>query len=325
MQYRKLGRTGLKVSAMAMGTGFFGTFINEADSMQIMSLAFERGINLFDTANSYAKGRSEKIIGKFIKSKRHAVVLATKVALRQGPGPNDLGLSRKHIVWAVEESLKRLGTDYIDVYYAHTPDYTTPIEETLRALDQLIQQGKVRYIACANARAWQLLKALWVSDRYNLARFDCIQIPYNLITRNIEYELIPCCASEGVGMTVFNPLAAGLLTGKHDLSKAPAPGTRFNLERIGAVDTERYWSPVNFQAVAHLKRIADASKKSLTHFSLAWILNNPSISSILLGVSSAKQLEENIGAVELKLTEAEIRACDDVWRELRPPRIFYGQ
>ena len=325
MQYRKVGRTGLKVSALAMGTGFFGTFTSEADSIQIMDLAFESGINLFDTANSYAKGRSEEIVGKFIKNKRHAVVLATKVALRQGPGPNDLGLSREHIVWAVEESLKRLDTDYIDLYYAHTPDYTCPIEETLRAFDSLVQEGKVRYIACANARAWQLLKALWVSDRYNLSRFDCIQIPYNLITRDIEYELLPCCGSEGVGVTVFNPLAAGLLTGKHDPSKVPAPGTRFDLERIGPVDKERYWSPANFQTVAHLKQIADASGKSLTHFSLAWILNNPLISSILLGVSSAKQLEENIVAMELKLTEAEIRVCDEVWRELRPPRIFYGQ
>ncbi|MGP8080847.1 MAG: aldo/keto reductase [Dehalococcoidales bacterium] len=325
MQYRKVGRTGLKVSAMAMGTGFFGSYTNESDSLQIMNLAFDKGINLFDTANSYAKGKSEEIVGKFIKNKRHQVVLATKVALTQGPGPNDHGLSREHILWAVEESLKRLDTDYIDIYYAHTPDYTTPIEETLRALDTIVQQGKVRYIACANALAYQLLKALWVSDRYNLARFDCIQIPYNLLTRDIEYELVPCCTGEGVGMTVFNPLAAGLLTGKHDPNKPPAPDTRFSLERIGPVDRERYWSPANFQAVARLKQIAGAPGKSLTQFSLAWVLNNPSISSVLIGVSSAKQLEENIGALELKMTTDEIRSCDEIWRELRPPRIFYGQ
>lgn len=325
MQYRKLGRTGLKVSAMGMGTGFFGAFTNEADSIQIMNLAYEKGINLFDTANGYAKGRSEEIVGKFIKNKRPEVVLATKVALRQGPGPNDLGLSRKNIIQAVEDSLRRLDTDYIDIYYAHTPDYTTPIEETLRAFDYLVQQGKVRYIACANCRAWQLLKALWVSDRYNLARFDCIQIPYNLLTRDIDYELLPCCAGEGVGITVFNPLAAGLLTGKYDQGKAPAPYTRFSLEGIGQVDTKRYWSPVNFHAVARLKQIADTYNQSLVQFSLAWILNNPLISSILIGVSSAKQLEENIGALELKLTEEELKACDEVWQELRPPRIFYGQ
>ena len=216
MKYKKVGRTGLKVSAIGMGTGFFGSHTNEADAMKIMDVAFEKGINLFDTANSYTGGKSEEIVGKALKNKRHAVVLATKVANRQGPGPNDLGLSRKHIMRAVEESLRRLDTDYIDIYYAHTPDYTTPIEETLRAFDNLVQQGKVRYIACSNFHAWQLIKALWVSDLYNLARFVCIQTPYNLITRDIEYELLPCCDSEGVGVTVYNPLAAGLLTGKHD-------------------------------------------------------------------------------------------------------------
>ena len=325
MQYKNLGRTGLRVSAMGMGTGFFGNFTNEADSIKIMELAFEKGINLFDTSNSYTGGRSEQIVGKFLKNKRHAVVLATKVYNKQGPGPNDLGLSRKHIMRAVEESLRRLDTDYIDIYYAHAPDYSTPIEETLRAFDTLINQGKVRYIACVNFHAWQLIKALWVSDLNNLARFVSIQVPYNLITRDIESELLPFCASEGIGVTVYNALAAGLLTGKHDLGKDPAPNTRFSLEGIGPRDKERYWSPINFQAVAHLKQIADTHGQSLTQFSLAWILNNLLISSAIIGVSSAKQLEENIGAIDFKLTSEENKACDAVWRELRPPRIFYGQ
>ena len=325
MQYRNIGKTGLKVSAFGMGTGFFGGFTSEADAIQIMNLAFEKGINLFDTANSYTGGRSEEIVGKFLKNKRQAVVLATKVFNRQGPGPNDLGLSRKHIMQAAEESLRRLDTDYIDIYYAHAPDYTTPIEETLRAFDNLVNQGKVRYIACVNVHAWQLIKALWVSELHQLAHFISIQIPYNLITRDIDYELLPFCASEGVGVTVFNALAAGLLTGKYDSSKVPAPNTRFGLEGIGPKDKERYWSSINFQAVAHLKQIADAQGLSLTQFSLAWVLSNPLISSTIIGVSSAKQLEENIGAVELKLTAKELKACDEVWRELRPPRIFYGQ
>jgi 1-deoxyxylulose-5-phosphate synthase len=325
MQYRKVGRTGLKVSAFGMGTGFFGSHTNEADATAIMEIAFEKGINLFDTANSYTGGRSEEIVGKFIRSKRHAVVLATKVANRQGPGPNDLGLSRKHIMSAVEQSLKRLDTDYIDIYYAHAPDYNTPIEETLRAFDNLVNQGKVRYIACVNFHAWQLIRGLWVSELHNLSRFISIQVPYNLITRDIESELLPFCAHEGIGVTVYNALAAGILTGKHDPDKAPALNTRFSLEGIGPRDKERYWSPINFQVVAHLKQIADARSLSLTHFSLAWILNNPLISSIIIGVSSAKQLEENIQALELKLTDEDIRGCDQVWRELRPPRIFYGQ
>ncbi len=325
MQYNKVGRTGLKVSAVSIGTMFFGNQVSESDAVKIMDMAFEKGINSFDTANAYTGGRSEEIVGKTLKNKRHAVVLATKVAHKQGPGPNDFGLSRKHLIRAIEESLRRLDTDYIDIYYAHIPDESTPIEETLRTFDYLVQQGKVRYIACSNFRAWRLLKALWVSDQYNLARFDCIQIPYNLITRDIEYELLPCCASEGVGITVYNPLASGFLTGKYDPNTAPAQNTRFGQERMGAREKERYWSPINFQAVAHLKKIADARGLSLAQFSLAWIINNPLISSTILGPSSTKQLEENIGAVGLKITEEESKACDEVWRELRPPRIFYGQ
>ena len=324
MQYKKLGRTGLKVSAIGIGTMFFGTQVNEVEAINILDVAFDNGINLFDTANAYTGGQSEEIVGKVIKNKRHSIVLATKVGHKQGAGPNDYGLSHEHVMLAVENSLKRLGTDYIDIYYAHTPDYYTPIEETLRAFDILVQQGKVRYIACSNIRAWQLIKSLWVSDKYNLARFDCIQSVYNLLTRDIEYELLPCCAGEGVGVTVFNPLAAGLLTGKYDLNKPPAPDNRFGRERTGPQERDMYWSLANFQAVAHLKKIADAHSRNLTQFSLAWIINNPLISSAIVGASVAKQLEKNIMAVDIKLTAEENKACDDVWTELRPPRVFYG-
>ena len=322
MQYKNLGRIGLKISVITMGTMTFGGQVNEADAIKMLDMAFEKGINSFDTADVYTEGRSEIFTGKALKNKRHAVVLATKVANKVGPGPNDMGTSRAHIMQAVEDSLKRMNTDYIDLYYAHLPDYNTPIEETLRALDNLVQQGKVRYIACSNFRAWQLLKALWVSDKNNLARFDCIQSPYNLITRDIESELLPCCISEGVGVTVYNPLAAGLLTGKHDPNKAPASETRFATD---AIYNKRYWLPVNFQAVDHLKKIADAHHRNLAQFSLAWVINNPSVTSTLIGATSAKHLEENIGAIDVKLTAEEIKACDDVWLELRPPRFFYGR
>ena len=324
MQYKKLGRTGLKVSTIGIGTMFFGTQVNEDEAIKILDVAFEKGINLFDTANAYTGGLSEEIVGKALQNKRHSIVLATKVGHKQGPGPNDFGLSREHVMLAVENSLKRLGTDYIDIYYAHTPDYSTPIEETLRAFDNLVQQGKVRYIACSNIRAWQLIKSLWVSDKCNLARFDCIQSVYNLLTRDIEYELLPCCEGEGIGVTVFNPLAAGLLTGKYDPNKPPPPDNRFGRERTGERERDLYWSPVNFQAVAHLKKIADAHNRNMVQFSLAWIINNPLISSAIAGFSSAKQLEENLGAVDIKLTAEENKACDEVWTELRPPRVFYG-
>jgi aryl-alcohol dehydrogenase-like predicted oxidoreductase len=325
MEYKKIGKTGLKVSAIGIGSMTIGAQVNEADTIKIIDLAFERGINLFDTANAYTGGRSEEIVGKAIKNKRPAIILATKVGHRQGTGPNDLGLSRKHIIRALEDSLRRLDTDYIDIYYAHIPDDSTPIEETLRAFDTLVQQGKVRYIACSNYSVWRLCKALCVSQQNSLARFDCIQTPYNLISRDVEYELLPCCASEGIGITAYSPLAAGLLTGKYDFGKAPALNTRFSLEKYGTGAKELYWSAINFQAVTHLKQIAEARGWSLAQFSLAWILKNPLISSAILGVSSTKQLEENLGAVDLKFTEEDTKACDEVWHELRPPRIRYGK
>jgi aryl-alcohol dehydrogenase-like predicted oxidoreductase len=322
MQYKKVGRTGLKISEITLGTMIFGQQVDEIESRKIMDLAFEKGINSFDTANGYAGGRSEEIVGKALKNKRHSVVLASKVSSRQGPGPNDSGLSREHILQAVENSLRRLGTDYLDIYYAHTPDYTTPIEETLRAFDSLVRQGKVRYVACSNYRAGQLVRALAISEQRNLVQFDCIQSVYNLITRDIETELLPTCADEGVGLVVYNPLAGGLLTGKHNGKQAPPPDTRFGQNQIYF---ERYWSPLNFTAVEHLKKIAEAHNRKPAQFALAWVLGNPLITAAIVGASSVKQLEENLGALNVKLSSEENKGCDDVWLELRPPRFFYGR
>ena len=326
MQYRKLGRTGLKVSAMCLGTMTYGNQVDETKAIDLIERALNAGVNFLDTADAYAEGRSEEITGKVLKGKRHSVVLATKVANRTGPGANDMGLSRKHIMKGIEDSLRRLQTDYIDLYYVHWPDYDTPIEETLRTLDDLVHQGKVRYIACSNFRAWQLCKALWVSDLHNLVRFDCIQPPYNLLTRDIEYELVPLCASEGVGICVYNPLAAGLLTGKHDSRKTPAEGTRFTLERLGPVYYERYWSAANFEAIARIGQIAEGRGCSLTQFALAWTISNATITSAICGATSVKQLEENLGASELKLSQEELAVCDEVWQKLSPrPKLFYGR
>ncbi|MGD1041241.1 MAG: aldo/keto reductase [Dehalococcoidales bacterium] len=322
MQYKKMGRTGLKISEITLGTMIFGQQVDEAESLKIIDLAFEKGINSFDTADGYAGGRSEEIVGKALKNKRHVVVLASKVASKQGPGPNDAGLSREHILQAVENSLRRLGTDYLDIYYAHHPDNTTPIEETLRAFDTLVRQGKVRYAACSNYRAGQLVRALAVSEQRNLARFDCIQTVYSLITRDIEAELLPTCADEGVGVVVYNPLAGGLLTGKHNGNQPPTADTRFGQNPMYL---ERYWSPINFKAVEHLKQIAAAYNRKPAQFALAWVLGNPGIASAIVGASSAAQLAENLGALDVKLSPDETKACDDVWLELRPPRFFYGR
>ncbi|MBI2868322.1 MAG: aldo/keto reductase [Chloroflexi bacterium] len=324
MQYRKLGRTGLWVSAVCMGTMTFGNQASEADSVDIVRRALDAGVNFFDTADMYAEGRSEEIVGKALKNDRHAVVLATKVGQRVAPGHNGLGLSRRHIVESIEGSLRRLGTDYIDLYYAHLADPDTPLDETLRAFDDLVRQGKVRYIACSNFRAWLLCKALWESDKRGLARFDCVQPPYNLLTRDIEYELLPLCASEGVGVCAYNPLAGGLLSGKHDPSKPPAAGTRFTLERTGQLYYDRYWTPANFEAVASLAGIARQRGRSLAQMSLAWILGNPAITSVIYGASSLEQFEENLGATEITLSPEELAACDEVWQRLRPLRFFYG-
>jgi len=324
MKYKKLGRTGLKVSPICLGTMNYGDPVSEIESIKIVKSAIAAGVNFFDTANTYAGGRSEAILGKALKGERHSIVIATKVGGRTGPGANNMGLSRQHIMQAVEDSLRRLQTDYIDLYYVHSPDYDTPIEETLCAMDGLVQQGKVRYTGCSNFFAWQLCKALWVSNLHNLARFDCVQPPYNLLTRDIDYELLPLCASEGIGVCVYNPLAGEMLTGKHQFGKPPAEG-RFTHELMGPGYLERYWSEINFKAVDRLKEIAKEHGCSLTQFALAWILSNETITSALSGTTALEQLEENLAAAEIKLSPEERQACDDVWQMFRPPRYAYAK
>jgi aryl-alcohol dehydrogenase-like predicted oxidoreductase len=324
MQYKKLGRTGLKVSPICLGTMNYGDPVSETESINIMKSAMAAGINFFDTSDAYVGGRSEEIVGKAIKGKRHSVVIATKVGGRIGPGANDSGLSRQHIVQAIEGSLRRLQTDYIDLYYCHMPDFDTPIEETLRVLDDLVHQGKVNYIGCSNFSVWQLCKALCVSSLHNLARFDCIEPPYNLLTRDIDSELIPLCASEGIGVCVYNPLAGELLTGRHQFGKPPAEG-RLTHELMGPGYLERYWSKINFEAVKKLKQIAKEHGCSLAQFALAWILSNETITSALSGTTTLEQLEENLEATEIELSQEELKACDDVWQMFRPLRYHYAK
>ena len=355
MEYRKMGRTGLKVSSFCLGTMTFGRQVEEHESIRIIHKALDAGMNFIDTADMYVNGVTERIVAKAIKGQRHSIVLASKAGhLRKlgknwgeqkisGPidlarprpftpwpggeevGPNDMGLSRKHIMQAIEGSLKRLDTDYLDLYYAHMPDYDTPLEETLRAMDDLVRQGKVRYLACSNFRAFQLCKALWISDKYNLARWDCIQPPYNLLTRDIEYELLPLCREEGIGVCVYSPMAAGLLSGKYEKGKPPLEGRRFGLAHWGYVYNQKYWVDLNFAAIQQLRRIAQDHGRSLPVFSLAWVLSNQAITAIVCGATSTEQLEQNLAAAEIKLTKEELDACDEVWQQLRPPRLFYGR
>jgi aryl-alcohol dehydrogenase-like predicted oxidoreductase len=322
MIYKKMGKTGLKVSQICLGSMNYGDTVSEDESTRIIRDAMDLGVNFIDTADMYVGGKSEEIIGKALKGNRDSVVIATKVCGKSGPGPNDLGLSRKHIMQAVEGSLKRLQTDYIDVYYTHTPDYDTPIEETLRAFDDLIHQGKVRYIGCSNFAAWQLCKALWTSDLYKLARFECIEPPYNLLTRDIEMELIPLCQSEEIGICVYNPLAGEMLTGLHEFGKPPVEG-RFTHKLMGPGYMERYWSEMNFKAVDRFKQAAKDRGCTLAQFAIAWILNNDAITSVLSGTTAVKQLSENIAATDITLSAKELKICDDAWLMFRPPRYQY--
>jgi aryl-alcohol dehydrogenase-like predicted oxidoreductase len=324
MKYKKVGRTGLKVSQICLGTMNYGDPVSEEESIKIIRGAIDAGVNFIDTADMYAGGKSEEIIGKALKGNRDSIVIATKVAGKSGPGPNDIGLSRKHIMQAIDGNLKRLQTDYIDLYYVHNPDYDTPLEETLRALDELVHQGKVRYIGCSNFAAWQIGKALGLSSFYNLARFECTQPPYNLLTRDVEMELLPLCKSEEVGVCTYNPLAGEMLTGLHEFGKPPVEG-RFTHKLMGPGYTERYWSEMNFKAVERFKQIAQAHGCTLAQFAIAWILNNDTITSVLSGTTAIKQLNENIAAIDITLSAEELKICDEVWQMFRPPRYHYAK
>jgi aryl-alcohol dehydrogenase-like predicted oxidoreductase len=324
MQYKKLGRTGLKVSRICLGTMVYGDQIDETESIKLINDSIDAGINFLDTADIYTGGRSEEIVGKALKAKRESVVLSTKVGAPTGPGLNDTGLSRKHIMKRLEDSLRRLRMDYIDVYYAHAPDFNTPLEDTLRTFDDLISQGKVRYIGICNISAWLLCKALWTSDVHNLARFDCIQTPYNLLTRDIETEQLPLCANEGIGVCVYNPLAGELLTGRHKFGKPPAEG-RFTHPSLGRLYLERYWSETNFQAVAYFEELAKRHGCTLPQFALAWILNSETITSVLSGPTTPEQLKENLVATEIVLSQEELEGCDKMWQMFRLPRYPYAK
>jgi 1-deoxyxylulose-5-phosphate synthase len=326
---KRLGRTGLKVTEVCLGTMTFGFQCDERASFGIMDAAAEGGINFIDTADVYpvpvsleTAGRTEEIVGRWLRGKRDDFVLATKCRMQMGAGPNDVGLSRKHILAAIDASLRRLGTDYVDLYQVHAPDPETPIDETLGALDSIVQSGKSRYIGCSNFPAWQLGKALSISDRLGLARFDSVQPRYNLLFREIEHELFPLCEDQGVGVIIYNPLAGGFLTAKHRRDAPPADNTRFAV--AGKLYLDRYWNDSSFEAVERLRILFEARGKSLTHVALAWVLKQPPVTSAIVGATTAAQLRDTLGGVDLQLDEEEMEQCNTIWFELpraRDPRI----
>jgi aryl-alcohol dehydrogenase-like predicted oxidoreductase len=320
IRIKRLGRTGLKVSEVCMGTMTFGHQSDERTAQAILDRALDAGINFVDTADMYpvppsieTAGRTEEIVGRWLAGKRSRIVLATKCRNRMGPGPNDEGLSRAHILDAVDASLRRLQTDYIDLYQVHAPDPETPLDETLRALDDLVRWGKVRYIGCSNFEAWRLYKALWVSDRLRLARFDCVQPRYSLLYREIERDLLPICVEEGVGVIAFNPLAAGLLTGKYRRGESPPEGTRFAMGGpYGALYRGRYWHDALFDAVDKVKEVAENCNATPAQVAIAWMLQQPAVTSAILGATRVEQLDETLKAVDLTLDAAAMDALNAV-------------
>src|SRR6266581_2510712 len=297
MKTKRMGRTGLKVSEICLGTMTFGRQCDEATGHAIMDTAVEYGVDFFDSANVYpvggnldTVGRSEEIVGTWLKGKRDRIVLATKCWGAMGRGPNERGLSRKHIFSAIEGSLRRLQTDY------------------------LVRQGKVRYLGCSNFQAWLLATALWSSDKYGLARFDCVQPRYNLLFREIENELLPLCRHHGIGVIPYNPLAGGFLTGKYKPDAEPAPDLRFGLAgRTQMIYRKRYWQEAQFAAVAHLQEFFAARNKSLTQVAIAWVLAQPDITAPIVGATSPEQLRQSLPATDLTLDAEELEVCNEVW------------
>ena len=328
MKLKRLGRTGLKVSEICLGTMTFGAQADETASFAIMGRAADAGVNFIDTADVYpvppspeTSGRTEEIVGKWLKGRRDGFILATKCRGRMGPHPWDEGLSRKHILRAVEDSLRRLQTEYIDLYQSHHPDPETPIEETLAAFDDLVRSGKVRYVGCSNYPARRLAKALWASDNRGLERYEKVQPRYNLLYRQIEDELLPLAREEGLGVMAYNPMAGGFLTGKYRKGEGPESGSRFDYFR-GRMKTyhDRYWQEAQFDAVERLRAFFGPRGKPLARVAAAWVLQQPGVTCAILGASRPEQLDDTLPAVDLTLDEEELEACDDAWFSLPRPR-----
>lgn len=308
MQYVNLGRAGVKVSPLCLGTMMFGGATPEAESIAIIHRALDAGINFLDTANVYNAGESERVTGKAIRDRRDQVVLATKAKNVMGDGPNDQGLSRVHIIRECENSLKRLGTDYIDVYYLHAPDHSTPLEESLRAMNDLVRQGKVRYVACSNYYGFEVERMLSIAERQNLERISCVQPLYNLVNREVEVELFPCCQENGIGVVVYSPLARGVLTGKYRPGEAAPEGSRAARGDRRIHQTEL--REESFVIAQQLRSLADRHGCTQSQFAVAWVLANPIVTSAIIGPRTMEQLEDSLPAPDVKLTADDERAVD---------------
>ena len=316
MDYRRLGTTGLRISRLGLGCGnfggigsapaFFGMGETEAQAFDLMDRAFDAGINFFDTANAYGGGRSETYIGRWLKEKgpavRQQLLLSSKVFNPVGPGPNDRGLSRRHILQQVDESLARLQTDRLDMYLIHEPDPETPLDETLRALDDVVRAGKVIYVGASNIEAWRLVRGLWISDKGGLCRFDWVQNSFNLLDRRPEAEMFPVCADQGVGFTAFSPLAGGWLTGKYQPKGAYPQGSRmtFRPEPYRHLEQDGV-----FRGLAALAEAARVRGVEIGALAMAWVLCHPRVDAALVGARNAAHLETALASMRIDLSNDE--------------------
>ena len=312
MEYRSLGDTGLMVSELCLGCMTFGREADEGDSRKIVDRFLDAGGNFLDTADVYSKGLSEEITGRAIKGVRDNVVLATKVYFPMGEGPNDIGLSRKHVTQGCEDSLRRLGTDYIDLYQVHCWDGVTPLQETLSALTDLVRSGKVRYIGVSNFTGWQLMRSVCVSEANGLEKFACLQPQYSLVERNIEREVLPICVEEGLGVIPWSPLGGGFLSGKYRRGEKPPQGSRIS-EAVESM--EEYWdrraTERNWATLDVVSRISEEMGKSYAQISLNWLLRQQGVTAPIIGARTLEQLEDNIDASGWELTEEQLEELSE--------------
>jgi 1-deoxyxylulose-5-phosphate synthase len=331
MQHVNLGRTGLRVSRLCLGTMTFGLQCDEERSRGILDRAAEGGVDFIDTANVYplggddgTKGRTEEIVGRWLKGKRHQYIVATKCVGVMGQKPWDRGMSRKHILDAIDGSLHRLGTDYVDLYQLHGYDAHTPIDEALAALDAVVQSGKARYVGVSNWLAYRIARALGRSELRHFVRIDSVQPRYNLLFRSFERDLLPLCLEEKIGVIPYNPLAGGMLTGKHSLSVPPPEGTRFTLGSAASRYQARYWKENEFATVEALRAVGNEAGMSMATMSIAWVLANPAVTAPIIGASREEQLSDSLAAAEHGPLPEDMKArLDDItqsWRSVDAER-----
>lgn len=308
MQFRKLGASGLRVSAIGLGCNPFGNEVDRPTARAIVDVAIELGVNYFDTADSYYEGRSEEYLGDALKGRRGDVIVATKFGNRVGPGPNDVGASRQHIFASCEASLRRLQTDYIDLYQVHTPDRETPIEETLDALNALVRDGKVRYIGCSNSFEWEVVEAIWIARARGLQSFVSCQDFYNLLYRDIERRFVPMCLKYGLGLIPYLPLAGAMLSGTYRQGEAPPAGSRGAIRPTFA----RWNSDRNWRVMESLRSFADARGWSLPQLAIGWLLSRPAVCTVIAGADNPAHIADNARALEVTLSPADVEELDQL-------------